>query len=1182
MKKKSASQSAPARRSPGEGGFFNLRVLIGLFIVLAGVFLALVGFGTFSALGQAQPKHKILGPMDVLGLPAGFDCSKIHELGIDRQENLRAGGIMIACGQAQGGSATPIFAALKQGIEKALAPLAFGAADVDLITGADISPHVTQSETYSLANPDNPNQIVVTYNDSRDVFLNPINISGASVSTDGGTTFTRLTTAQGHSPFSNTLGDPVTLYNSPTGTWFATFLDIGCGGQGIGAYKSTTPWDPNSWTTHSCIHNGFSDDRESGYSDNNSASPHFGNMYVSWNDFSDGGSLNVRFSTDNGVTWTQRQLAPASPFIRDVQITGDLVTGDVYVAGMDEGGGGLAGPRSNKIYRSTDGGNSWTNTYNGPNFSGPGTGLCSSNSYFATMFGTYWRHMGWGEPAAFNHVVSYVYAQHGAGADAGDVFYIRSTDSGQTFSAPLKLNTDTTTRPQWQPNLSVSPAGTLFAMWYDARETGSCGAPGANTPCYRMWARKSNDNGLSWLPDDMFSDVVTPLPAQLDPGIVDCYVGDYDYGSAILTKHVTSWADGRVLIGGQSQQDAFTDRELVGFAVTTTTPACNSTINTQPVDFVINLSDAALVSSVQASDFTVNGTPANSFTLSNGNATITFHFNSTPVVTQGLQTMHIAGGAILRASDNSPIFDFTCTFCYAVTPLQVTTTVPPVGGTFTPPAPNTYTYDVNFNQAIDPASVQTSDLTLTGDTGATVTAVSVINSNTTARFTLHMNNGGTLTASIGAGAITAVGCNGNAAFSGNYTVEGPEPCSWSAGPNLPSVGTRFVGVFFPANGKFYAMGGRSSDSQGSEFRHPFEFDPVGNAWTTDMAATYPDEIVNNMACGVLNDAGTDYIYCAGGSQVVVNLVTGRVFRYNPITHTLTTVSAPWPPGVNTLPGGFTVCSNKLYILGGFNNPPTGDSTDQIWEFTPSPAGWVQKSTLLPVPRSYIPTTTIGSLIYTGGGSDIVAGSLTDTTDSFVFDPVADNISTIASIPRATSNTRGLNFCNQLYVLGGQFPTPSNEVDIYDPLSDTWSVGMPMLTARRNAAMDTDGTDHFWAAGGYDGTGAVSATMDIFNCPVSPCASPTPTPTPTVTPTPTPGRIVLTANEKRGQDRVQVRLSWTGATSPTINIYRDGVRIATVQNTGRYADVLTTHGFFTYQVCEAGTRNCSNEVRVRGL
>ena len=68
--------------------------------------------------------------------------------------------------------------------------------------------------------------------------------------------------------------------------------------------------------------------------------------------------------------------------------------------------------------------------------------------------------------------------------------------------------------------------------------------------------------------------------------------------------------------------------------------------------------------------------------------------------------MHIAAGAFNRASDDMPNFDFTCTFCYAVTPLQVTTTVPPVGGTFTPPAPGNYNYDVNFNQAVDPASVQ--------------------------------------------------------------------------------------------------------------------------------------------------------------------------------------------------------------------------------------------------------------------------------------------------------------------------------------------------------------------------------------------------------------------------------------------------------------------------------------------
>src|SRR5207253_11217716 len=139
MKKKSASQSA----------FFNLRVLIGLFVVLAGVFLALAGFGTFSALAQAQQKNKIITNSKNPLVPNGFDCSKIHELGIDKQENFRAGAIMIACGQAQGGSASPLgaFSQAIQAVEKLWTPLVYGTADVDLITGTETFPHVTQSAT---------------------------------------------------------------------------------------------------------------------------------------------------------------------------------------------------------------------------------------------------------------------------------------------------------------------------------------------------------------------------------------------------------------------------------------------------------------------------------------------------------------------------------------------------------------------------------------------------------------------------------------------------------------------------------------------------------------------------------------------------------------------------------------------------------------------------------------------------------------------------------------------------------------------------------------------------------------------------------------------------------------------------------------------------------------------------
>ena len=369
----------------------------------------------------------------------------------------------------------------------------------------------------------------------------------------------------------------------------------------------------------------------------------------------------------------------------------------------------------------------------------------------------------------------------------------------------------------------------------------------------------------------------------------------------------------------------------------------------------------------------------------------------------------------------------------------------------------------------------------------------------------------------------------------NFVGGGPTPtptptatpggCSWSPGQDLPSVGARFAGVFFPANGKFYAMGGR--DVSDVEFTHPFEYDPVSNSWTT-KSATYPDGTTNNMACSVLNDSGTDFIYCVGGSQFGTNAVTGRVFRYDPIADAITTVAGgDWPPGVNTLPGGWSVFNNKLYILGGFDNPPTGNSTNQIWEFTPTTNVWVQKSSLLPVALGYIPTATIGNLIYTGGGAIITGGALTDDADSFVYDPVADSISPIASIPRPTSNTRGLNLNGQMYVLGGSFNAISNEVDVYDPLSDSWSLGPPFTNARRNAAADTDGTANIWLAGGYSSDGVTKlSSLEIFNCAqgsptptptatatatatatvtpsVTPSATPTATPTATVRPTPTP-------------------------------------------------------------------------------
>src|SRR5262249_28787962 len=153
------------------------------------------------------------------------------------------------------------------------------------------------------------------------------------------------------------------------------------------------------------------------------------------------------------------------------------------------------------------------------------------------------------------------------------------------------------------------------------------------------------------------------------------------------------------------------------------------------------------------------------------------------------------------------------------------------------------------------------------------------------------------------------------------------------------------------------------------------------------------------------------------------------------------------------------------------------STNQIWQFDPTGAvgaKWLQRVNT-PEGIMYAPTATIGSIIYVGGASDYVGGTVVDTTNSFSFNPGTNTLGTIATIPRATGETRGLNYNGKMLVMGGGrvAPNPSTEVDVYDPASNTWAVNTPVpafTTARRNFPTDTDGSCRIWLAGGYASDG----------------------------------------------------------------------------------------------------------------
>jgi subtilisin family serine protease len=83
----------------------------------------------------------------------------------------------------------------------------------------------------------------------------------------------------------------------------------------------------------------------------------------------------------------------------------------------------------------------------------------------------------------------------------------------------------------------------------------------------------------------------------------------------------------------------------------------------------------------------------------------------------------------------------------------------------------------------------------------------------------------------------------------------------------------------------------------------------------------------------------------------------------------------------------------------------------------------------------------------------------------------------------------------------------------------------------------------------------------------------------VTPPVEGGDITADASTYRAKGKNKVDLTWSGAVTSSVDIYRDGSLRTTTSNDGSYTDSLRTYGSFTYKVCDQDTSNCSAEVTV---
>jgi hypothetical protein len=115
------------------------------------------------------------------------------------------------------------------------------------------------------------------------------------------------------------------------------------------------------------------------------------------------------------------------------------------------------------------------------------------------------------------------------GADPLDVYFIRSTNRGNSWSSPIRINDDSNTSAwQWFGTMSVAPNGRIDVIWLDTRDD-----PG--TYLSSLYYSFSEDNGQTWSQNERLTPAFDPhvgWPQQNKMGDYFDMISD-DYGASI-------------------------------------------------------------------------------------------------------------------------------------------------------------------------------------------------------------------------------------------------------------------------------------------------------------------------------------------------------------------------------------------------------------------------------------------------------------------------------------------------------------------------------------------------------------------------------------------------------------------------------------------------------------------------
>ena len=278
---------------------------------------------------------------------------------------------------------------------------------------------------------------------------------------------------------------------------------------------------------------------------------------------------------------------------------------------------------------------------------------------------------------------------------------------------------------------------------------------------------------------------------------------------------------------------------------------------------------------------------------------------------------------------------------------------------------------------------------------------------------------------------------------------GPDPgdtvTNWRSGRDAPIERAEAVGTAVGA--KLYVFGG--INAAGSNFAYPITarvdvYDPAADTWTRlrDMpeAFTHTNATVD----------GTTIWFVGSYLGRTPGPGTTHVWKYDTLTDSWSRgPDLPQPRGS----GASALLGRTLHYFGGADDQRRDQTTHWSLNLDDPTGTWVKRADM-PMSRNHMSGVALGGKIYAIGGQTGDRHAARDVANVDIYDPVTNTWSAAAPLPdpRSHTNCSTLVFGDRILVIGGEsgHGTFTREIFAYDPATNAWSVFARLPNPRSTA------------------------------------------------------------------------------------------------------------------------------------